>query len=220
MGTESWFDGARILASILSLGGYARAWAREGIHAERANHVRAWPELGWFEAGHFDPRTWAPLWHNPAFRRATKRDLYWGAKQVLAFSSEEIRAAVEVGRYREATADRLHDLLMRRREKIGRAFLDLVAPLERFRFEARGLCFEDLMVRYDLDRGSPRYRVQGAGPVRGGADGARCAELAPGDGYHVVKLAVRRDGWRRFGPTVRVHYVEEHGQRRLVGIER
>ncbi len=80
-----------------------------------------------FEAEHFDPKGWSPLWSSPAFSRATARDLYWGIKRVLAFSPDELRAAIRVGRYRPEVEQRLFEVLWQRREKLARAYLPGVA---------------------------------------------------------------------------------------------
>jgi len=220
MGYESYFDGARVLASFLALGAYSRPWARHGIELERQWVVQTWPELGWFEADHFEPRAWAPLWHNPAFERATARDLYWGAKRVLAFGEDELRAAIATGRYRPEAARRLFEVLWRRREKIGRAYLQDVAPFERLHFVHNDLCFDDLVVEHGYDRRPAEYEARGAGQVVSSPSSRRCVALPMRDGYHVVELRVRRAGARRYGPALRVHYVEEGGARRLIGLER
>lgn len=220
MGYESYFDGPRILASMLAFGAYKRPWARTGIEDERAAALREWPEVGWFEAEHFDPDAWAPLWFNAAFYRATTRDLYWGAKRVLSFSADEIRAAIAAGHYRPEAAARLFDVLWERRERIGRTYLARVAPFERFRFVEGQLCFDDLVVVHGFDRRPAEYAAQGAGAVLSGVDGKRCASLPQGDGYHIVTLRVRRSGERRLGRPVRVHYVEEQHARHVVGLER
>lgn len=48
------------------------------------------------------------------------------------------------------------------------------------------------------------------------------APTCPGsrDGYHVVTLRVRRVGDKRFGPKLRVHWVQHGATRRVVGLDR
>ena len=220
MGYESYFDLPRILTSFVALGAYSRPWARNNIEDERLRTLANWPELGWFEAEHFDAKSWSPLWSNPAFSRATPRDLYWGVKRVLSITAEELRAVIKVGRYRPEVEQRLFEVLWLRREKLARAYLPGVAPLEEFTFLNDNLCFEDLVIHYGFDRREPEYEVKGAGPVLVDRTGHRCFSLPRSAGYHVAALRVRRVGEKHFGPTLRVHWVKDASTRRLVGLER
>jgi hypothetical protein len=154
---------------------------------------------------------------NPAFVRQTARDRYWGMKRLLAFTDDELRAAVAAGRYRPAAAERLYSVLVARRERMARAFLGDVAALDRFRLDGDRLCFDDVWI--DAGLGGERateYQMSGDG-VRRGSN--RCAVLEPGEGYRVIALGVRRPGERRFS-TVRVHVMDEGARRRILGVER
>jgi hypothetical protein len=220
MGQESYFHGWRVLAGFLSLGIWMRPWTAIEYKNERHWMIKHWPEIGWFDADHFDPKSWSPLWHNPAIDRMTARDRYWGMKRVLAFSYEEIRAAVAEGRYRPEAERRLVDVLWRRRARIARAYMDEVAPFENFAFEGDRLCFDDLALGEGL--GGPRdvYLSRGVGPVDKVSDARRCAAIRPGRGYRIAELRVHRAGKRRSGPPVRVHFIDEGPSRRVIGIER
>jgi len=221
MSEEIALSPVRIIGSFLTLGALPRRWDgqrwRDRVEALDAR----WPELGPFEAERFEPRAWRPMLDNPAFVRQTKRDRYWGAKLVLAVSAPELRAAVGTGRYSTGTSERLFDVLWRRREKIGRAYLSEVAPLDYFRVRADRLCFDDLWVDQGFGGdGGTTYvaRERGAGQV---VVDHRCVTLPPSGGYQVIELRVIRPGERKPGPAVRVHLVEDAGQpRRIVGIER
>jgi hypothetical protein len=219
MGSESYFNGWRVLGALFSFGAWTRPWARPEVAIARDKVLERWPELGWFDAEHFNPKRWSPLWRNPAFDRATARDRYWGTKRVLSISAEELRAAIAVGGYRPEVAERLFDILWQRREKIARAFLDQVAPLDDFRFEGTKLCFDDLMARYGF---APRaeYLVRGASSAEQGPPSGACVVPPVRDGLAIIELRVRRSGWKRPGPLVRVHVVTEGDSRRLIGIER
>jgi hypothetical protein len=220
MGQESYFHGWRVLGAFFSLGIWMRPWATLDFKAKRQWMIDHWPEIGWFDADHFDPKSWSPLWHNPAFDRSTARDRYWGMKRVLAFSFDEIRAAVAEGGYRPAAAARLVEILWARRARIARAYMDEVAPFEDFAFEGGRLCFDDLAVREGLGGPADAYLTRGAGPVEK-IDGAhRCASLSPGHGYRIAELRVHRAGKRHAGPPVRVHFIDDGNARRIIGIER
>jgi hypothetical protein len=209
-----------VLAGFLSLGIWTRHWATLDFRAKRHWMIEHWPEIGWFDADHFDPKSWSPLWHNPAIDRMTARDRYWGMKRVLAFSYDEIRAAVAEGRYRAETAARLVEVLWGRRARIARAYMDEVAPFEDFAFEGDRLCFDDLAVQEGLGGIGDEYRVRGLGPVEKRNGAHRCALIPPGRGYRIVELRVRRAGRKRTGPPVRVHFIDDIDARRVIGIER
>jgi hypothetical protein len=217
MGTENYFSGGRILRSMVTLGLPPRPWEGARVAHDRERMLAQWPELGFFDADHFEPQTWRPLIYNPAFARQTDRDRYWGAKRVVMFSGDEIRGAIRAGRYRPETAQRLFDILWQRREKIARAYFSNVAPLDYFRLDGERLCFDDLWIEAGLG-GERATEYQAAGAQAGEG---RCVTLGRAVGYRVVELRARRPGERHFGPPVRVHLVEEAaGARHIVGIER
>src|SRR5262249_4471967 len=111
--------------------------------------------VGNFTAIAFDPLTWKANYPNPAFVRMTPLDAYWGAKHVMAFRDEQIRAIVEEGRFQDPkVVDYITQVLEYRRDAIGRAWFSQVLPLEGFRIADDNLAFDDLSVRYGFS--SPR----------------------------------------------------------------
>ena len=62
---------------------------------EKAKYPHQLPTVGNFTATGFDPLAWKPNYTNPAFLEMTPQDAYWGAKRVMSFSNEDIRAVVE-----------------------------------------------------------------------------------------------------------------------------
>lgn len=149
-GHEYLFDFKPALRQILTLGLAVPAWQRvkyPGI-----------PSVGNFESKSFDPRAWKPNYPNPAFDLRTAEDTYWAAKKVMAFTNADIRAIVEEGGYTDPTAtEYVTRILAERRDKIGRAYLMDVLPLENFRISNHRLVFEDLAVTYGF--ASPRNYV-------------------------------------------------------------
>ena len=95
-------------------------------------HLIDYPDfesVGHFSADRFDPPDWKPRVPNPAFRRARPDDTFWGARRVMAFTDEMIRAAVKTGQYSDAAAEKhIADALIARRDAIGRAWLTDVNP--------------------------------------------------------------------------------------------
>ena len=123
-----------------------------------------YPSIGHIEAEHFDPTEWKPLYPNPAFQRMDKADAFWAARQVMHFTDEELRALVATGRYSDSEAEAyLAETLMKRRDKIGRAYLGYGGGLDRFRVEngASGtrLVFEDLLATHGLAPEARERRV-------------------------------------------------------------
>ena len=211
-GSETFLEAHLLFRSLLTLGLWPRPFDDWRYRAWKEGLSTEWPEIGTFEAAKFDPRAWRPMLENPAFARQTARDRYWGAKRVVAFSDRELGAAISAGHYRRAAADRLLYVLSARRDRIARAFLAEVAPLDHFRIEGDRLCFDDLWA--DAGFGAAlAYRANA--PVVG-----RCVVLAPGDGYRIVWLRALRAGERHPGPAVRVHVIVAGARRRIVGVER
>ena len=105
--------------------------------------------VGNFTAAAFDPLTWKANYPNPAFVQMTPLDGYWGAKHVMAFRDEQIRAIVEEGRFQDPkVVDYITKVLESRRDAIGRAWFRQVLPLEGFRIVDDHLRFDDLAVQY------------------------------------------------------------------------
>jgi hypothetical protein len=126
---------------FLSLGLYVPDWMRADYP-----HIR---EIGHLESETFDPEKWRNNYPNPAFDLRTPGDTYWAAKKAMSISDEAIRAMVGTGdySYRDAV-DWTARCLIERRNRIGRAFLNDVLPLDNFAVRGGKLVFEDLAVKY------------------------------------------------------------------------
>ena len=139
-------------AQFFSLGLYVPRWAR--AHYPRISAV------GRFEWETFDPQTWVPEYPNPAFENRLPDDAFWAAKQVMAFSDEQIRALVKTGQYSDRRAeDWISECLIHRRDKVGKAFFAKVLPLDSFEVRSGRLAFEDLAVKYKFT-GQRNYRAE------------------------------------------------------------
>lgn len=155
-----------ILKKVAGLGLVTEDW-------ERPVEI-AHPTIGYFSNDHFNPGGWVTAYPNPAFQWCNDRDGYWGAKIVMAFTDAQVAAIVKTGRLTDPDAERvLTDLLIERRDAIGRHWFARVCPLDRFRVTGGRLVFDDLAVDGGLD---PPERVQvavrsGAGWERVTADG-------------------------------------------------
>jgi hypothetical protein len=123
-------DHRKIPQALLALGAYRFPWWD-------ADPSAPYPAVGYFRADVFHPGDWVPTYPNPAFEKMTRRDAFWGAKIVMSFSDEDLRAIVETARISNPAAEaHLLDVLQKRRDKIGRYWFDRVNPLDRFTVEA------------------------------------------------------------------------------------
>jgi hypothetical protein len=116
------------------------------------------PAVGGFEAATFKPDKWVPDYPNPSFLNRLPDDEFWAAKQVTAFTDEQIRAIVKVAQYSDPEAERyIADTLIARRDKIGKVFLGRVLPLDRFAVDQGQLVFHDLAQEHGLEVKGPLH---------------------------------------------------------------
>jgi hypothetical protein len=130
-------------------------WSRMytlGLHPadwETVHYPHEMKAVGNFTAAAFDPLNWKANYPNPAFVRITPLDGYWGAKRVMAFRDDQIRAIIEEGKFQDPkVVDYITKVLESRRDAIGRAWFRQVLPLEGFRIVDDHLAFDDLAVQY------------------------------------------------------------------------
>jgi hypothetical protein len=109
------------------------------------------PAVGNIEAATFVPEQWHSNYPNPAFLSAQPGDRFWAAKQIMAFTEQDIRALVETGQFSDPQAvDYLTRVLVERRDKIGRAYLSKGLALDGFKVQNGRLQFEDLAAKYGV----------------------------------------------------------------------
>ena len=144
-GQEFWLPTSREQANrAMTFGFVPTSW-------EKAKYPHYLPAAGNFTATGFDPLTWKPNYPNPAFLEMTPQDAYWGAKRVMSFSNEDIRAVVEEGEFSSpAVTDYITKVLIARRNLVGKAWFSQVAPLENFSVSDEKLHFTDLGQKYGI----------------------------------------------------------------------
>lgn len=187
-------------------------------------------EIGFFEAEHFEPMGFEPLMPNPAFADVTRRDGYWAAKIISAFTDEHLRVFVEEARYQNpAAVEYMVGALADRRDRIARAWFEQVAPLDFFRVDGGGLHYHDLGAERGLYPESlPRYRHRSAANdgegeradwsawVESDAPLAELNALRSSTPFVSIQCAVDRgDGW---SDPITVHVACASG--RVVKVER
>jgi hypothetical protein len=132
-GNEYILEWASALKTLATFGLYVRPWIK----------TRYWEgakSVGRFEADAFDPIKWRPEYPNPAFDNMRADDAFWAARLVAKFSDDAIRAVVAKARYSEpGAADHIATTLIKRRDKVLRAWLTQVNPLSEAALSADGV---------------------------------------------------------------------------------
>jgi hypothetical protein len=130
-GWEYLYEGELAWKRFYTLGFYLQPW-------QTASYVEL-PEIGRFEGEAFDPEQWRSRVPTGAVLRARDDDTFWAALRVMAFTDEMIRAAVKTAEYSDPAAERLlGDVLIKRRDRIGRAYLPKVNPVIRPALDTQG----------------------------------------------------------------------------------
>ena len=139
-GWEHLYEGDLVWKRLVTLGFYLQPW-------QTAAYVDN-DSVGRFEGVVFEPEDWKPRVPTAAFRRARADDNFWAARRVMAFSDDMIRAVAETGRYRDPSAAKLlADILIQRRDRIGRVYLTAVNPVVNMMLDRDGrLTFENAAV--------------------------------------------------------------------------
>jgi hypothetical protein len=241
-GHENQIDPNEMVLNIASLGLRVRSYEKlVGFE---------YKSIGLFESGLFDPGGFKFSVPNPAFENCTGRDGYWGAKLVMSFSDEQLRAAVEQGQYSNSdAASYLLRVLKERRDRTGRYWFNRVNPLDNFSVvnDENGkywLTFTDLAVDYGLESSDvTRYRYElkidgkGAGPpvdigsntsfdLGGGKDeeagSLALSSDATGPQRWEVKLTTFRESTGNWSRWIKIHveFDQSTGAPVLLGIER
>lgn len=144
-GFEYVFSWPPTIKQFLTLGLWVPNWAK----AKYPN----FPSVGKFESDRFDAEGWIAEYPNPSFANRLPDDGFWAAKQVMAFTDEQIRAIVKTGEFSDPAAGKfVADNLIVRRDKIGKAFFAHVLPIDKFRLEGGRLAFDDLGRKHGLTK--------------------------------------------------------------------
>jgi hypothetical protein len=217
-GFEYTLDWTSVSKSLFTLGLHQPAWT----HRQMPSH----PGIGAFDAASFAPQSWKQNSPIVAFENMTAADAYWAAKIVMAFTDEQIRAAIAEGHFAPDEAEFLARALIARREKTGRYWFRKSGALDDFRIErdAEGetvLAFNDLAVARGFAEPAERtYRwrsVRGkhAGPWQESTAALPVIRLAAAN--QVIELEVRNAAESNWSPTVAVHLRLENSALQMAG---
>ncbi|MEO8680646.1 MAG: hypothetical protein ABI665_16460 [Vicinamibacterales bacterium] len=228
-GYEYGFDTRTSVLSMLSLGAYTPSWVR--IRYPRL------PAIGRIEGDEFRPEIWKPTLPNAAFQKARPDDTFWAAERVMSFTDEAIRAAVATARFTDPAATQyLGDVLIKRRNRIGRAWLTDVNPIAGPAIDDQGfLTFRNAAQAAGLTTNSPAYGVRwnrfdnathAATPLESWTScaGARCrmpGALPAGAEFVMAEVAVTDPQHPAWAQPVRAYFRAGTGnQWTLAGFER
>lgn len=130
-GWEYLYEGSKIWKRLLTMGFYFQPWLTADYEE--------FPSIGRFEGDTFDPTQWKSRVPSPAVIRARADDTFWAARRVMAFTDEMVREVARAAAFSDPNAERhLADVLIKRRDRIGRAYLPAVNPLVEFALDAGG----------------------------------------------------------------------------------
>lgn len=228
------FDPRYMALHAVSLGLYVNNW--ETVDPEKYSPH---PSVGYFRAETFQPGRWVPVHPLPAYENMTLRDAFWGAKQVMSFSDEEIRAIVKTGKLSEPFAEEyLIDVLIKRRDMIGHYWFSRINPLDKFRVDSGSdelyLSFTDLGVEGGLfEAANTKYeytvweeggkRIVNRQTTGNAAITAPYTRPASMDEYPVIlrfQIITRRSGVYVAEKKIDVFVVLENEGPRITGIRR
>jgi hypothetical protein len=187
-GHEYVYEHGPFVKRLFTLGFYIQPW-------QTLDFVDS-PQVGHFTAEAYEPEKWKPRVPVAALLRIRADDELWAALRVTSFTDELIRAAVKTGEFTDPAAEKLlGDVLIQRRDTIGRVYFGKVNPLTRFALDASGvLTFDNPAVRTRLadapkggyqavwarfDNATGTTQALGAGSTSGTSREARFQ--APGD---------------------------------------
>ncbi len=220
-GREPLYGQNTTIRNIAGLGLYSPAWMR-------ADYPQI-PSVGRFDSKTFEPDTWTPVYDVAPFANRLPDDTFWAARQVMAFTDDEIRAIAQVAQYSDPRAAQwIADCLIERRDKIGHAYFSRVLPLDNFATSGDRLTF--------LDRGrqsgivpTGSYRFEWwlfdnkAGMPAKAIGGASLEPLVPSGALNApqgtyVMARVTAEGGAP-GLTVNVYLRSEPSGLRIVGLD-
>jgi len=227
-GYEYLFEQDKTLKRMASFGFYLQPW--------QTVDYKEYPAIGRFEGDQFDPEAWTSRVPAGAVLRARADDEFWAARRVMAVSDEMIRAIVKTGQYSDPKAeDHLAQVLIKRRNKIGQAYLTKINPLVGFSLApSNTLTFENAAVKAGVAKEPSSYTAAWSvfnntngetrllGETKSSNEQLAAPSGLPSDVGTFIQADVRAGGaphasWEK---PVRVTFRRlEHGWK-LVGVER
>jgi hypothetical protein len=152
-GNEYIWEARPTFITMLTLGFYVRPWIKV--------KYSELPAVGRIEGEYFQPDRWKPEYPNRAFKNLRADDAFWGASRVMMISDDAIRAVVGTGEYTDpVAAEYLTQVLISRRDKIGRLWLNGVLPLVDPKLTENTLRLRNVSVETRMADPPTEYRVR------------------------------------------------------------
>jgi hypothetical protein len=228
-GNEYILEWAPAFKTLATLGLWVRPWIL-------VDYPEVPPSVGRLEADFFDPVAWRPEYPNPAFDNMRADDAFWAAEIVARFSDEAVRAIVDRARYSDpAAAAYVTDTILKRRDKVLRAWLTGVTPVARLALTASGrLTFENAAVKAGVASAPSEYaitwsRFDNATGTSTGTPIATTAtapeanappELLAGSDFLAVTIAANHADFPHWRLPVTAHFRRVASGWQMVGLER
>jgi hypothetical protein len=228
-GNEYLWEPGIAFTRMLTFGLYDRHWI----------HIRypVFASIGRLEGDYFRPEKWKPEYPNPAFVNCLPEDAYWAAKIVMSFTDEEIRQIVATGQLSDKWAEEyLVQCLIKRRDKIGRYWLNQVNAVDRFEVEGDRIRFEDVAVRHGVAKPPAAYTIEWfrydnekdrKTPLRVTQEATGSPFAIPGEAmearpgqYYTGQIRKKGDGSPKIPKAVHIYLRSEGRGVKIVGIER
>lgn len=147
---EYLFDYGEGAKAFLSLGLWEKPWQKKW--RESGEKISGSPAIGYFDNRYFDPGKFKAQLPHFAFKDVTRADGLWAAKIIMAFTNEDIQALVKAGQFSDPKdLDTLSQILIERRDLIGRYWFAEANPLEGFDLSGNSLVFNDLAIDYGFE---------------------------------------------------------------------
>jgi hypothetical protein len=155
-GYEHLFDGDKTFKRLITMGFYLQPWQTVNYEENRS--------IGRFEGDQFDPLQWRTRVPAAALLHARDDDNFWAARRVMAFSDDMIRALVKTGKYSDPASEKLlADVLIKRRDQIGRVYFSRTNPVVNLSLDSTGtLRFENVAASAGIPNGALTYAVSWA----------------------------------------------------------
>jgi hypothetical protein len=228
MGWEHFVEAGKSMKRIATFGFALPPWAT-------INYEASGPTVGKFEGDKFDPRKWRTHTPNPTTIEMRDDDAFWAARRIAAFSEEMVRAILHTGELSDPAAERaIGDVMMKRRDKILRAYLPAVNPVVTPRLERNQLSFENAAVAagvaaapeqyraawflFDNTTGDTRLLSEMTSPTTT-MDAPRNLPNATGT-YIMIEIAANSREYQSWQRPVRAYFRSGPGGWTLVGFER
>jgi hypothetical protein len=227
-GWEYLYDGSASMRRLVTFGFAMSPWQKARYERHAA--------VGRFEGETFDPTTWVPRVPTAAYIEMQDDDAFWAARRVMAFTDELIRGVVKAGGLSNPDDERyLADVLIKRRDSIGRAYLTRINPVVTPILDASGtLAFGNAAVQYGFATAPDRYtavwstfdNATGATAGLGETSGTEPRLAAPSGlpsapgAFVRVELSARHSEHGSWGRPVHLYFRRAASGWALVGFER